>query len=293
MPDNLIDLDGQLLDIDGNLTDDLDCCCIEIPPPDPPLNPSCECLFEEGGEVRRQVGARITLTLNTTPETYTDAFGFGCTATSCPNIDGVYDVGCECTEVVSACKLLCTYSSFGQTKYVWGQIKATLTLDRQTRDGDPCAMVATVLIEAGVRIINDDPTSPGCEGGYTVLRNKQYQYVIKPGTTGEYCTCIEPGTTFPFDNYLSTLDTTGACNFAPDITVVAISVADCPSISLSSSTIIEQKEEDNARKDICKGCKFYSSKGCSLYLNPCTVKQLWADQIDPPSQCPYKDKFSD
>lgn len=38
-------------------------------------------------------------------------------------------------------------------------------------------------------------------------------------------------------------------------------------------------------------CPHLSPRGCALYLRPCTVKQLWADQVPPPSQCPRRDQF--
>ena len=43
--------------------------------------------------------------------------------------------------------------------------------------------------------------------------------------------------------------------------------------------------------NICDGCKYRVSKGCALYLHPCTVKKLWADQIDPPEKCPKRELF--
>lgn len=42
---------------------------------------------------------------------------------------------------------------------------------------------------------------------------------------------------------------------------------------------------------ICKGCKYRVPKGCALYIRPCTVKQLWKDQVPPPEKCPNKEKF--
>jgi hypothetical protein len=43
---------------------------------------------------------------------------------------------------------------------------------------------------------------------------------------------------------------------------------------------------------ICHNCEFRVPKGCALYIRPCTVKQLWADQIPPPERCPNKEKFN-
>ncbi len=45
------------------------------------------------------------------------------------------------------------------------------------------------------------------------------------------------------------------------------------------------------RSMMCLGCKYRVVKGCALYLKPCTVKQLWNDQIDPPELCPIRNAF--
>lgn len=45
------------------------------------------------------------------------------------------------------------------------------------------------------------------------------------------------------------------------------------------------------RRAICDGCSERTSKGCRQYIRPCTVKQLWHDQIEPPTNCTRKDKF--
>lgn len=45
------------------------------------------------------------------------------------------------------------------------------------------------------------------------------------------------------------------------------------------------------RQKICEGCKYRIEKGCVLYIKPCTVKQLWHDQIESPTLCPNKEKF--
>ena len=47
------------------------------------------------------------------------------------------------------------------------------------------------------------------------------------------------------------------------------------------------------RKLLCDGCKYRTPKGCALYIKPCTVKQLWHDQIDPPTLCPKKMEFDE
>jgi hypothetical protein len=47
------------------------------------------------------------------------------------------------------------------------------------------------------------------------------------------------------------------------------------------------------RKKLCNECKYRIPKGCVLYLKPCTVKSLWADQISPPQKCPQKEKFNE
>jgi hypothetical protein len=52
-----------------------------------------------------------------------------------------------------------------------------------------------------------------------------------------------------------------------------------------------EAEVDCSRQRICDGCKYRVAKGCALYLKPCTVKRLWADQIDPPEQCEKREQF--
>lgn len=47
------------------------------------------------------------------------------------------------------------------------------------------------------------------------------------------------------------------------------------------------------RKEICNECKYRLPKGCALYIKPCTVKQLWHDQIDPPTLCPKANQFNE
>lgn len=39
---------------------------------------------------------------------------------------------------------------------------------------------------------------------------------------------------------------------------------------------------------ICNGCQYRVQQGCALYLKPCSIARLWADQIDPPEKCPHK-----
>lgn len=48
-------------------------------------------------------------------------------------------------------------------------------------------------------------------------------------------------------------------------------------------------ENAEARKAICKTCRFRTEKGCALYLRPCSIKRMWADEIEPPEACPHKE----
>lgn len=45
------------------------------------------------------------------------------------------------------------------------------------------------------------------------------------------------------------------------------------------------------RKQICMTCPHFTTRGCSLYMRPCTVKRLWIDQVPPPTQCPRATQF--
>lgn len=48
-----------------------------------------------------------------------------------------------------------------------------------------------------------------------------------------------------------------------------------------------------ARAAICEGCHFLTGRGCAHYIRPCTVKELWKDQVDPPTNCPRKSQFDE
>ena len=52
-------------------------------------------------------------------------------------------------------------------------------------------------------------------------------------------------------------------------------------------------QQHKDRATICLNCKYRVPKGCALYVRPCTVKQLWADQIPPPEKCPNKELFNE
>lgn len=214
----------------------------------------CECLIEEDGDVQDQIGATISFTVNETPETYTDPFGFGCTATACPNVDGTLDVGCNCIEKVIDCVLLCTYSSFGQTRYVWGALSVSGETNVLTVGGVPCTLQVDVVVRSSVVIINDDPTPPACVDDFIVLRDHKYTYRLAAGQIAGACECIIPSISVPLALVAIRLDDPGACDFSPDITVTTKTLAPCSPILASGGAKRKSIESPTDLPNATCGC---------------------------------------
>lgn len=44
--------------------------------------------------------------------------------------------------------------------------------------------------------------------------------------------------------------------------------------------------EFSRRANICKQCKYRNSKGCLLLPRPCKIRLIWAEEQEPPTNCP-------
>lgn len=64
-----------------------------------------------------------------------------------------------------------------------------------------------------------------------------------------------------------------------------------PIVCACGSKITAKGQSFDLDERMCDGCDYRVNKGCVLYLNPCTLKRLWAGQIDPPEKCPRREQF--
>lgn len=184
-------------------------------------DPMCMCV-DDSVSSPRTPSVSVDVTLNETTDTYTDAFGFGCTGTACPNVDGVYALDCGDTVQATDCVLLCTYTSFGQTKYVWGALHVQITYTLGPYDGTPCTHQVVVNVRTSVLIKNNDPSTPTCNE-FTVLRSFGYFHraAAACNATVNQCECLPSGS-IPLDETITYFDIPGACDVSPTITVSAV-----------------------------------------------------------------------
>jgi hypothetical protein len=50
---------------------------------------------------------------------------------------------------------------------------------------------------------------------------------------------------------------------------------------------------DRERIRRCNECRYRTTRGCVLYVRPCSIRKFWRDQIDPPEKCPQRDTLDD